>query len=104
MAQQEEKVIHLTQEEALDCMKIEEGEVHCFIPAGPTLIGAHWGVEEIRELMKKTTHPDHIQIAGEGAQRMNHAVAIFDTTFKHHCFFESIPAKISETEGRKRAE
>lgn len=93
-----EDFVRLTPQQAMECMDVQDGSVHGFVCASFGLIGADHRIDSIWRMMNRVSHPDHIQIAGEQAKSMNHAIAIYDTVAKMHFFFASKPEKIAEYE------
>jgi hypothetical protein len=59
-------------EEALAALDVKDGYVHCLLPAGNTLVGADWPLDEARQLIE--THG--AEIAGGMALNMRHGVCI----------------------------
>lgn len=59
----------LTKEQALECLIIEDNQVHSFISTSFGLIGADWDIEEVKESMDEA---ESIEIGGEQSRKLNH--------------------------------
>ncbi len=70
--------VDLSLEDALSALEVipDYGglgpHVHCFMPAGSALLGAHWPLEDVRQLFEKVG----AEVSGEGAQAWQHGVAV----------------------------
>ena len=87
----EEEKKFLTIEQALDCLIIKDGQVHNFVPASFGIIGADWGIEEVKECFKEA---EHIEIGGEQCRAMGHGIAVIKG--KNIYFFEADNAKLDK--------
>ena len=88
--------IFLTKEQAMECLIIEDGEVHNFIPSSFGLVGANYTLESVEELFDES---DSIEIGGEYCRKMNHGIAVVKG--KNIYFFESDNEKLEKYERRE---
>lgn len=65
----EEKIIKLTKEQALECMVIKDNQVHNFIQAGFGLVGADYPIKKVKEMLDEA---DRIEIGGQGCKAQTH--------------------------------
>lgn len=70
----EDDKVFLTAEQAI-AMLPDKAEIHTYRGAGPVLLGADWGREDLIVAMKKSKT---IEVTGPMAQSMNHGIAFFD--------------------------
>lgn len=95
-----EKIIHLTKEEVLYCLKDSE-YIHTYKNAAFGLIGADWQKNELIDLLDEA---DDIQIGGEGCRSMGHGIVIFPSGAKYQSqlvFVECDNDKLLEIEKTK---
>lgn len=70
---EEEHRIFLTKEQALQCLIINDGQVHNFISSGLSLIGADWNIEDVKKLLEEA---DTIEVGGKSCRSLGHGIAV----------------------------
>jgi hypothetical protein len=92
-------MIFLTKEQAISCLKVDKyGEVHNFISAPFGLVGAGYELARAIKAINATDKPEHLQIAGEQAKGVGHALAVYDSRINDYSFFETDMNTIREYE------
>lgn len=89
----DEERIFLNKEQAIDCLVINEGQVHNFIPAPFGIIGADWGIKDVEKCFDEA---DSIEIGGSQCRAMKHGIAVVKG--ENAYFFESNEEKLKKYE------
>ncbi len=76
----------LSVEEALNMLCEGEMQIHTFLEAGPTLLGAHWDRADVEELIRST---EHRRRTGPEAQSMGHGLALWSNAHRWWVFVET---------------
>lgn len=70
----DDEIVLLSYDEAVALLPEGDGDIHTFLDAGITLIGADWRREQVLDLLRAT---DRREVTGPAAQSMKHGLAAF---------------------------